>query len=87
MDPQQKNFANAEGYSIGVNGSFAQADAYFGDMFGHGAAMVAVFGWGREPAGSAFAVSHSPTSPFVQVLKVGHLEMISMVSDGTMQVK
>ncbi|SMC87465.1 hypothetical protein [Pedobacter africanus] len=68
-DSQQKNFANAEGYSIGVNGSFAQADAYFGDMFGHGASMVAVFGWGREPASSAFAVSHSPASPFVQAAK------------------
>ncbi|WP_256010343.1 hypothetical protein [Desertivirga xinjiangensis] len=68
-DPQQTNFANAEGYSIGADGSFAQADAYFGDMFGHGASMVAVFGWGREPASSAFAVSHSVTSPFVQAAK------------------
>jgi len=68
-DAQQANFANVEGYSIGVNGSFAQADAYFGDMFGHGAAMVAVFGWGREPATSDFAVSHSPASPFVQAAK------------------
>lgn len=69
VDPQQTNFGNAEGYSIGVNGSFSQADAYFGDMFGHGASMVAVFGWGREDASSAFAVSHSPTSPFVQAAK------------------
>ncbi|WP_437919949.1 hypothetical protein [Sphingobacterium sp. LRF_L2] len=65
-DPSQVRFGNAEGYSIGADGSFAQADAYFGDMFGHGASIVAVFGWGREPATSAFAVSHSPNSPFVQ---------------------
>lgn len=65
-DPSQTRFGAVEGYSIGADGSFAQADAYFGDMFAHGASIVAVFGWGREPATSAFAVSHSPTSPFVQ---------------------
>lgn len=69
VDAQQTNFGSVEGYSIGVDGSFAQADAYFGDMFGHGASIVSVFGWGREPASSAFAVSHSTASPFVQAAK------------------
>ena len=68
-DPTQTRFGNVEGYSIGVDGSQEQADAYFRDMFGNGASVVAVFGWGREPATSAFAVSHSPASPFVQAAK------------------
>lgn len=66
---QVHNFANAEGYSLGVNGSFQEADNYFADMFGNGALSVAVFGWGREPNTSAFAVSHSDTSMFVQAAK------------------
>ncbi len=65
-DSDQDEFACAEGYDRGVNGSFAQADSYFDSMFGHGAALVTVFGWGIEAADSPFAVSHSPDSPFVQ---------------------
>jgi hypothetical protein len=60
------HFANAEGYSRGVDRSFQEADNYFDDLFSKGALSVAVFGWGREPATSTFAVSHSPSNPFVQ---------------------
>lgn len=83
-DPSHTRFGNVEGYSIGADGSFAQADAYFGDMFGHGASIVAVFGWGREPATSAFAVSHSPSSPFVQAAQKwlsGELKVWSFNTD------
>lgn len=68
-DPKQENFVNAEGYSIGVDNNFEQADEYFNSMFGNGALMVTVYGWGREPATSAFAVSHSENSPFVRAAK------------------
>src|SRR5690606_39078086 len=48
-DPTKTRFGNVEGYSIGADASFEQADDYFGDMFAHGASIVAVYGWGREP--------------------------------------
>lgn len=65
-DPLQMHFAVAEGYSLGVDRSFAQADNYFASLFNNGALLVSVFGWGREPPSSAFAVSHSKNSPFVK---------------------
>lgn len=68
-DPAQKNFVLAEGYSIGVDQSFKQADDYFASMFNNGALLVSVFGWGREPPGSAFVVSHSESNPFVLAAK------------------
>jgi hypothetical protein len=68
-DSSQKYFANAEGYSRGVDGSFVQADNYFDSMFGNGAALVTVFGWGRESSTSEFAVSHSKSSPFIKAAK------------------
>jgi hypothetical protein len=68
-DDSQKFFACVEGYSRGVNGSFYQADEYFKSMFGNGAALVSVFGWGREPSTSMYAVSHSKNSPFVKAAK------------------
>lgn len=75
-DPSQKHFACAEGYSRGVDGSFYQADEYFKSMFGNSAALITVFGWGREPSTSQYAVSHSKNSPFVQAAKKW-LEMTS----------
>jgi hypothetical protein len=68
-DKNQKYFGLAEGYSRGVNGSIDDADRYFSSMFGNGALLVSVFGWGRETSDSQFAVSHSKTSPFVQAAK------------------
>lgn len=68
-NPTQKYFACAEGYGRGVDGSFYQADEYFKSMFGNGAALVTVFGWGQEPSTSKFAVSHSKNSPFVMAAK------------------
>jgi|GEM_PF-970270 len=68
-DNDQQYFACAEGYSRGVDGTYQQANDYFQSMFGNGAALVTVFGWGREPSTSDFAVSHSPTSPFVKAAK------------------
>jgi hypothetical protein len=69
-DTSQKYFACAEGYSAGVDGSYTVAYDYFNSMFSNGAALVTVFGWGREAATSAFAVSHSQSSPFVLAAKV-----------------
>lgn len=69
IDPDQKYFANAEGYSRGVDGSYYQADEYFRSMFGNGAALVTVFGWGKEPITSKYAVSHSKGSDFVKAAK------------------
>lgn len=68
-DPSQKYFANAEGYSLGIDQNFAQADDYFTSMFNNGALLVSVFGWGREPPSSAFAVSHSKNNPFVMAAR------------------
>jgi hypothetical protein len=65
-DPSQIHFANAEGYARGVNGNYSESKTYLSSMFSRKAYMVSVFGWGREAADSAFAVSHSKTSPFVQ---------------------
>jgi len=61
----QKYFGCAEGYSRGLNGSFSIADDYFNSMFKYGAALVTVYGWGRNSADSKFAVSHSSDNPFV----------------------
>jgi len=69
-DPAQANFANAEGYSRGVDDTYDQAKNYFKSLYGNGASLVTVFGWGRESASSAFAVSHDPQSPFVLAAKV-----------------
>lgn len=77
-DKGQNHFACAEGYSRGIDGSFIQADNYFDSMFGNGAALVAVFGWGREPSTSKYAVSHSKNSPFVMAAKKW-LEMTTAV--------
>lgn len=77
-DPSQKFFACAEGYSCGVDGSFYQADEYFKSMFGNGAALITVFGWGREPSSSAYAVSHNKKNPFVLAAKKW-LDMTSQV--------
>jgi hypothetical protein len=68
-DNSQQYFACAEGYSRGVDTTYQQSDNYFNSMFGNGAALVTVFGWGREASTSAFAVSHSLTSPFVLAAK------------------
>ncbi|MEO5648991.1 MAG: hypothetical protein ABIR03_03590 [Ginsengibacter sp.] len=68
-DPAQKNFVLAEGYSLGADQNFKQADEYFSSMFDNGALLVAVFGWGREPPTSAFVVSHSKSNPFVMAAK------------------
>lgn len=65
-DPVQQHFGNVEGYSRGVDGNYTDASNYLSSMFNNGALLVSVFGWGREPATSEFAVSHSKTSPFVQ---------------------
>ena len=68
-DKNQNHFACTEGYSRGVDGTFGQANNYFDSMFGKGAALVTVFGWGLEAASSEFAVSHSKKSPFVLAAK------------------
>jgi hypothetical protein len=68
-DKNQTHYACAEGYGRGVDGKFDQADSYFDSLFGKGAALVTVFGWGREPSISNFAVSHSKNSPFVLAAK------------------
>jgi hypothetical protein len=68
-DASQKYFACAEGYSRGVDGSFYEADEYFKSMFNNGAVLVSVFGWGREPLTSKYAVSHSKNNPFVKAAK------------------
>lgn len=65
-DPSQAHFANAEGYARGVNSSYTSAKDYFNSMYQNGAYLVTVFGWGREPSTSEFAVSHNPNSYFVQ---------------------
>lgn len=62
-------FGSVESYALGVDGSFEAADYYFDEMFSKGALMISVFGWGREPQTSGFAVSHSPDNPFVQGAK------------------
>lgn len=68
-DSRQTHFANAEGYARGVNSSYEKASQYFESMFSKGALMVSVYGWGREAPTSAFAVSHSPTDPFVEAAR------------------
>ncbi|MGM5470144.1 hypothetical protein ACS386_07695 [Flavobacteriaceae bacterium LMO-SS05] len=68
-DPTQNYFALAEGYSLGVDQNFKQADDYFASMFNNNALFVSVFGWGREPPASMFSVSHSEDSPFVLAAK------------------
>ena len=68
-DSTQKHFANAEGYARGLNKDVETASAYLNSMFNQGALITTVFGWGRESATSAFAVSHSPYSPFVIAAK------------------
>ncbi len=68
-DSSQKYFANAEGYARGLDRDFETASAYLNSMFDQGALITTVFGWGRESATSAFAVSHSPDSPFVIAAK------------------
>ncbi len=68
-DERHEYFACAEGYSRGVDATYAQANEYFESMFEHGASLVTVYGWGREPSTSQFAVSHKTTSPFVLAIK------------------
>lgn len=68
-DPAMPYFGSVESYALGVDGSFEAADYYFDEMFSKGALMISVFGWGREPQTSRFAVSHSPDNPFVQAAK------------------
>jgi hypothetical protein len=69
-DPLQNNFANAEGYSRGIDDTYDNAREYFRSLYENGASLVTVFGWGRESTESAFAVSHDPTSPFVLAAKI-----------------
>lgn len=69
QDSGQNNFACAEGYARGLDGSFSIADEYFDSMFKNGASLVTVYGWGRAAADSKFAASHSPDSPFVIAAK------------------
>ena len=68
-DNTQNNFACAEGYARGLDGSFAIADDYFDSMFKNGCSLVTVYGWGRAAADSKFAASHSKSSPFVIAAK------------------
>lgn len=68
-DKNQDYFGLCEGYSRGIGNTFDDADRYFSSMFGNGALVVNVFGWGRETFDSQYAVSHSETSPFVQAAK------------------
>jgi hypothetical protein len=68
-EPEQKSFANVEGYSRGIDDSFLQADTYFDNMFSYKARIVAVYGWGRSAANSPYAVSHDPANHFVRAAK------------------
>lgn len=67
-DKSIKYFANAESYTRGDTGlekSFSVAYDYFDSMFGNGANLVAVFGWGREQHGNIHKASHNKNSPFI----------------------
>ena len=65
-DSSQPYFACAEGYARGIDDTYNNSYNYFKSMFSNGAVIVTAFGWGTEPDSSAFAISHSKSSPFVK---------------------